>query len=1211
MKSLRIILAIALTALPVSAQQFSGSIWSPSPTASILGNSTITMTNATCNTLTPAGACTLTGTAAVAGAYPWMVTQNFVGTLSAPQSVVEASAPGSWFMVYNSTGQSLTVGNGGTTVVAPSQAAPTMISTVDGVNYYQGSGTGAFLPLSGGTLTGSLSALQYTATDPGNPGGGYIAAGTSTYGTGYKACVYGASTCYFMEAYSDVDSCPTPYCGMFGVGGLSGTAAGSEVFDFANHSIYKPYLIAASGGAVGDCEYISSGSGLEGLKPCGGGGGTSNLIVGSGAGQYATISLAIAAANSLAGPATIEIASTATPSDTPTNATGCTVPVILIDDRANPVQSYKCQQGYFYAQQGDWQQYAFQRIADVQSWNGGGDYKQFSAAVATGTARALVTGDSIHECADQNYIDCPASIFFQALQAKNLSLSLVDANMSISGSGIENLVDPNYLSQPIGTGSWAASFAYTVGQVFTYGTSPYVGAYLVQTAYASGSSFGSSDLSNTTKISTSSGGYARYAYQVTPAAIWPKGSVWLQASSLTRASNVSTLTVSSTSNLPSIFWGTVVGGTDATFSNHTAAASAWSCASNVWTITATNAFTGGAVQTALLTGFTAGSAINGQYLLVQTASGSDLTVNFPCGAVTSATEVGYVNQEVPFTVASSTTITYPNQGSNATATGTYAVAQSWLDAARSQTPDVYLEAHGQNDVALDPGVYANDLATFYAATRQWTPAPTLVLSTNYLPTKYYAPYSGYQVGLAAKAAETRGFARENNIITADAGRIQAILRDGVDYVQTQHGNEPNFFNYPAAWVTNGSVTVTPGSSSSAGTLSVAAGNVASIARNLATYDGDFSAEVTVGTGATDDVTWSNQDTSSGPNGYELRYEYGSGSAFLQLYYRSTLLTSTTVTTGGPVFYLDFQRTVFGHNLISVNGSKVIDNWDFQEMTPGYFTVGVAGSGSTASLWYGTSLTPGYTSTFAGALVPEGNFFGTGISGPGSGPNCTTLTMSACGDTIHHTSSNGAAMIFAPVYAAAATALAKPALGGGFPVTIGNTPITAGSTNSSLDGLTLNPTTAAPARVTTLGISGVVTQAVSSTGDTANVYENTGGGALFFVAKSSNGYAGFEVQNSATGQGWQSGLLGGADEYSITNSVSGNRVLTIQPASPAGSIAVNADGSTTFGGTTTAPTVNATSAYQANGTPGITASCTVGVGTVITISQGIITACGTP
>jgi hypothetical protein len=1069
----------------------------------------------------------------------------------------------------------------------------------------------AFLPLSGGTLTGSLSALQYTATDPGNPGGGYIAAGTSTYGTGYKACVYGASTCYFMEAYSDVSSCPTPYCGMFGVGGLSGTAAGSEVFDFANHSIYKPYLIAASGGAVGDCEYISSGSGLEGLKPCGGGGGTSNLIVGSGAGQYATISLAIAAANSLAGPATIEIASTATPSDTPTNATGCTVPVILIDDRANPVQSYKCQQGYFYAQQGDWQQYAFQRIADVQSWNGGGDYKQFSAAVATGTARALVTGDSIHECADQNYIDCPASIFFQALQAKNLSLSLVDANMSISGSGIENLVDPNYLSQPIGTGSWAASFAYTVGQVFTYGTSPYVGAYLVQTAYASGSSFGSSDLSNTTKISTSSGGYARYAYQVTPAAIWPKGSVWLQASSLTRASNVSTLTVSSTSNLPSIFWGTVVGGTDATFSNHTAAASAWSCASNVWTITATNAFTGGAVQTALLTGFTAGSAINGQYLLVQTASGSDLTVNFPCGAVTSATEVGYVNQEVPFTVASSTTITYPNQGSNATATGTYAVAQSWLDAARSQTPDVYLEAHGQNDVALDPGVYANDLATFYAATRQWTPAPTLVLSTNYLPTKYYAPYSGYQVGLAAKAAETRGFARENNIITADAGRIQAILRDGVDYVQTQHGNEPNFFNYPAAWVTNGSVTVTPGSSSSAGTLSVAAGNVASIARNLATYDGDFSAEVTVGTGASDDVTWSNQDTSSGPNGYELRYEYGSGSAFLQLYYRSTLLTSTTVTTGGPVFYLDFQRTVFGHNLISVNGSKVIDNWDFQEMTPGYFTVGVAGGGSTASLWYGTSLTPGYTSTFAGALVPEGNFFGTGISGPGSGPNCTTLTMSACGDTIHHTSSNGAAMIFAPVYAAAATALAKPALGGGFPVTIGNTPITAGSTNSSLDGLTLNPTTAAPARVTTLGISGVVTQAVSSTGDTANVYENTGGGALFFVAKSSNGYAGFEVQNSATGQGWQSGLLGGADEYSITNSVSGNRVLTIQPASPAGSIAVNADGSTTFGGTTTAPTVNATSAYQANGTPGITASCTVGAGTVITISQGIITACGGP
>jgi hypothetical protein len=188
---------------------------------------------------------------------------------------------------------------------------------------------------------------------------------------------------------------------------------------------------------------------------------------------------------------------------------------------------------------------------------------------------------------------------------------------------------------------------------------------------------------------------------------------------------------------------------------------------------------------------------------------------------------------------------------------------------------------------------------------------------------------------------------------------------------------------------------------------------------------------------------------------------------------------------------------------------------------------------------------------------------------------------------------------------------KPCGGGGFPVTIGNTPITAGSTNSSLDGLTLNPTTAAPARVTTLGISGVVTQAVSSTGDTANVYENTGGGALFFVAKSSNGYAGFEVQNSATGQGWQSGLLGGADEYSITNSVSGNRVLTIQPASPAGSIAVNADGSTTFGGTTTAPTVNATSAYQANGTPGITASCTVGVGTVITISQGIITACGTP
>jgi hypothetical protein len=279
MKSLRIILAIALTALPVSAQQFSGSIWSPSPTASILGQSTITMTNATCNTLTPAGACTLTGTAAVAGAYPWMVTQSFVGTLSAPQSVVEASAPGSWFMVYNSTGQTLTVGNGGTTVVAPSQTAPTMISTIDGVNYYQSGGNAGYVllnPPPGGalqTINGSITALNVTATDAGNPGGGFTAAGVSSYGTGYRACGLAAPTCFFMEAYSYVGSCPAPYCGMLGLGYTAGEGSATDIPIVIDqyHNTYFPFV--AKTGTVGNCFYQADASGRVGEIPCGGGGG--------------------------------------------------------------------------------------------------------------------------------------------------------------------------------------------------------------------------------------------------------------------------------------------------------------------------------------------------------------------------------------------------------------------------------------------------------------------------------------------------------------------------------------------------------------------------------------------------------------------------------------------------------------------------------------------------------------------------------------------------------------------------------------------------------------------------------------------------------------------------------------------------------------------------------------------------------------------------
>lgn len=158
----RLPIFIAALSLAIAAhgqQQQSGYIATPSAITSILGGANIAMTNATCNVVTPGSACTVSG---LATSYLASYTQGYTltGSLSGTQALVIPLQPYAVHVIFNSTGQIITVGGvTGATVSVPSGTNPVTIYTPDGANYYtSATGGSSGIPATTNLLAGSGTA---------------------------------------------------------------------------------------------------------------------------------------------------------------------------------------------------------------------------------------------------------------------------------------------------------------------------------------------------------------------------------------------------------------------------------------------------------------------------------------------------------------------------------------------------------------------------------------------------------------------------------------------------------------------------------------------------------------------------------------------------------------------------------------------------------------------------------------------------------------------------------------------------------------------------------------------------------------------------------------------------------------------------------------------------------------------------------------------
>jgi hypothetical protein len=120
-----------------------------------------------------------------------------------------------------------------------------------------------------------------------------------------------------------------------------------------------------------------------------------------------------------------------------------------------------------------------------------------------------------------------------------------------------------------------------------------------------------------------------------------------------------------------------------------------------------------------------------------------------------------------------------------------------------------------------------------------------------------------------------------------------------------------------------------------------------------------------------------------------------------------------------------------------------------------------------------------------------------------------------------------------------------------------------ATSGTLNGVTLGATTPAAASVTTLSMTGAITQIVPGAGDVVDTFSNSGTGAMYMNIGSTIPYAGFRTLDFSTGQGWQVGLFGSDDLAFLSTASGGVKVASIANGAPANSFKVNVDGSTTF------------------------------------------------
>ena len=133
MKTLRLIFSLFCFGIAAHAQvQEGGPLYVPSVGGPVLGTTTVTMTNAACNVLSPGSTCTLTSPGAAA-ARPWYLNQSLAGTCGGSSTITYPL--GQHYIFSNTCGAAVTMGGAtGATVSIPSGATNFEVNSPDGAN---------------------------------------------------------------------------------------------------------------------------------------------------------------------------------------------------------------------------------------------------------------------------------------------------------------------------------------------------------------------------------------------------------------------------------------------------------------------------------------------------------------------------------------------------------------------------------------------------------------------------------------------------------------------------------------------------------------------------------------------------------------------------------------------------------------------------------------------------------------------------------------------------------------------------------------------------------------------------------------------------------------------------------------------------------------------------------------------------------------------
>jgi len=308
--------------------------------------------------------------------------------------------------------------------------------------------------------------------------------------------------------------------------------------------------------------------------------------------------------------------------------------------------------------------------------------------------------------------------------------------------------------------------------------------------------------------------------------------------------------------------------------------------------------------------------------------------------------------------------------------------KTWRDHLKDATPDLLIIAHGQNDVDGNSAAWATYCKVLINYARTWAKPPSIVIVTACPATRKQAAWRGYGPNIQVSADAARAVAMEMNCTLIDANRQYLMLRDGIDYVRKSSQSLSLIVGYPTNWT--GMATMP---TLAAATLTWAsAGKIynsdsAHNAQDLH-FTGQFAPAVT---GQVCGLI------------YRGTYEAQVDGAFLRLYYGASLLAAIGITewVGGATHELEVVCNGGRHQAF-VDGVKLIDLYDYSNMTSAGIGVEMNGAGTVALL----SMIRGIPRTVGPAVLTEDELLGISSADYWTNPNTKG------GDGIHHPSSAG-------------------------------------------------------------------------------------------------------------------------------------------------------------------------------------------------------------